>query len=65
MELAGMLIAIAIPENPVYAITKPPTIVDTPAAMASQPIHFGYVRLGVWAAENFGHAQMRDFEGIL
>ena len=44
MELAGMLIAIESPENPVYAIARPPTVVSTPPTMASPPIHLGYVR---------------------
>ena len=39
---AGILIAIASPENPVYAITTPPTIVGTLPAMASTANHFGY-----------------------
>jgi len=39
-----MLIAIDISENPMYAITTPPIEVGTPPAMASHPIHLGYVR---------------------
>jgi hypothetical protein len=42
MELAGILIAIAGPENPLYAIMPPAIVVATPPAMASPPIHFGY-----------------------
>jgi hypothetical protein len=42
-ELAGILIAIAGPENPVYAITTPATVVGTPPTIASPPTHFGYV----------------------
>jgi hypothetical protein len=33
------LIAIAGPENPVYAITTPATVVGTPPTIASPPTH--------------------------
>jgi hypothetical protein len=43
MELAGIVIAIANSENPVYAITIPATVAGTPATRANPPNHFGYV----------------------
>ena len=41
-RFAGILIVIASPENPVYAITTPAAIVGTPPAMARHANHFGY-----------------------
>ncbi len=42
-RFAGILIAIASPEKPVYAIATPATIVGTPPAMATPANHLGYV----------------------
>jgi len=40
-ELAGMLMFIASPEKPVYAVMIPASETATPAITASQPNHLG------------------------
>src|SRR5712671_4897188 len=66
---AGILIAIASPENPVWAITTPAIIVGTPPIMASPPSHFGCVRSTSSAIQDRGethretrHARQPDLD---